>query len=158
MSRFHRFATSTTLPLGREELFPFFADAANLEVITPPELRFAILTPGVAMREGALIRYRLRLMGVRFGWLTRIAHWDPPNEFVDEQLKGPYTTWVHRHRFTPVQGGTLMEDEVTYSLPLFPLGEIAAPLVNLQVRRIFAYRGHAIRRAFGLEDVGGPVR
>ena len=146
--REHHFSTSTILPLPRERVFPFFADAANLEVITPPELRFEILTPSpIEMRVGALIRYRLRLMGVRFGWLTRISHWDPPNEFVDEQLKGPYRTWVHRHRFTEVPGGTLIEDDVTYTLPLFPFGELAAPIVSLQVRRIFAHRAGAIRRA-----------
>lgn len=146
--REHRFSTSVTLPLPRERVFTFFADAANLEVITPPELQFHILTPApIDMRAGALIRYQLRLVGVRFGWLTRIAHWDPPNEFVDEQLEGPYRTWVHRHRFTDTPGGTLIDDDVTYTLPLFPLGEIAAPLVGLQVKRIFDYRTGAIRRA-----------
>jgi ligand-binding SRPBCC domain-containing protein len=133
-------------------VFPFFADEANLEVITPPELRFEILTPApIDMRAGALIRYRLRLMGVQFGWLTRITHWDPPHEFVDEQLRGPYRTWVHRHRFSDVPGGTLIEDEVTYSLPFFPFGEIAAPVVRLQVGRIFAFRTGAIRRALGID-------
>lgn len=150
--REHRFSTSAILPLPRGRVFPFFADAANLEVITPSELRFEILTPPpIDMRPGALIRYRLRLMGVRFGWLTRITHWDPPHEFIDEQLEGPYRTWVHRHRFTEVPEGTLIHDDVTYSLPLFPFGELAAPIVNLQVRRIFAYRAGAIRRALGLE-------
>ena len=103
------------------------------------------------MRPGALIRYRLRLMGIRFGWVTRIAAWSPPDEFVDEQLEGPYRTWVHRHRFSDVPGGTLIQDEVTYTLPFFPLGEIAAPIVKVQVRRIFAYRERAIRRAPGID-------
>jgi ligand-binding SRPBCC domain-containing protein len=129
-------------------VFRFFADAANLEVITPPELKFHILTPApIEMRAGALIRYRLRLTGVRFGWLTRIAEWNPPHEFVDEQLEGPYRTWVHRHRFSDAPAGTLIEDDVTYTLPFFPLGEIAAPLVAIQVRRIFDYRTGAIGRA-----------
>jgi ligand-binding SRPBCC domain-containing protein len=147
----HRFEASSTLPLGRDRVFPFFADAANLEVITPPELQFRIITPQpIRMHAGALIRYRLRLMGVPFEWLTRIAEWDPPNGFVDEQLKGPYRSWVHRHRFLAVPEGTRIDDQVTYDLPLFPLGEIAAPIVNLQVRRIFRYRAEAIRRAFEL--------
>jgi ligand-binding SRPBCC domain-containing protein len=143
------FRTAIELPHPREKVFPFFADAANLEVITPPELKFRILTPPpIEMAVGALIRYRLRLMGVPFEWLTRIAAWDPPHEFVDEQLKGPYRTWVHTHRFTEVPGGTRIDDEVRYALPLFPFGEVAAPIVALQVRRIFAYRATAIARAF----------
>jgi ligand-binding SRPBCC domain-containing protein len=151
--RDHRFSTSTILPLPRARVFPFFADAANLEVITPPELQFEILTPSpIEMRAGALIRYRLRLMALRFGWLTRISHWNPPHEFIDEQLNGPYRTWVHHHRFSDAPGGTLIEDDVAYSLPFFPIGEIAAPIVALQVRRIFAYRTGAIRRALGIEE------
>ena len=56
------------------------------------------------MHPGALIRYRLRLMGIPFDWLTRITEWNPPESFVDEQLAGPYKTWVHRHRFLEVPG------------------------------------------------------
>jgi ligand-binding SRPBCC domain-containing protein len=147
MESMHRFATTTVLPLPLDRVFPFFADAANLEVITPPELRFHILTPQpVEMRVGALIRYRLRLTGVPFQWLTRIAEWNPPHQFVDEQLKGPYKTWIHTHRFTETPAGTQIDDEVRYELPLFPVGELALPFVKLQVGRIFAFREQAIRR------------
>jgi ligand-binding SRPBCC domain-containing protein len=149
MPRLHTFHSTLELPLPREQVFPFFADAANLQVITPPELSFRIVTPSpIEMRDGALIRYRLRLLGVPFGWLTRIVAWDPPHRFVDEQIKGPYAVWIHTHTFTDTPAGTRIEDEVTYGLPLYPLGEVASPLVRLQVRRIFAYRTAAIRRAF----------
>ena len=144
----HHFRTSTTLPVAREHVFPFFAEASNLERITPPELRFWILTPDVEMREGALIRYSLGLFGVRFGWLTRITLWNPPDEFVDEQLKGPYKRWIHRHRFTADGASTIIDDHVEYALPFHPLGELAAPIVHAQVRRIFRYREGAIARAF----------
>jgi ligand-binding SRPBCC domain-containing protein len=138
------------LSLARERVFPFFADAANLKVITPPELRFEIVTPPpISMAQGTLIGYRLRLMGVPFEWLTRIAVWDPPREFVDEQLEGPYRSWVHKHLFVETSGGSRIYDAVTYELPFFPLGELAAPLVQLQIRRIFAYRARAVQRALG---------
>ena len=143
--RVHRFSSSSTLPLPRERVFPFFAAAANLERITPPELAFRIDSPlPVEMKAGALIRYRLRLHGLPFAWLTRIAVWNPPHEFVDEQLRGPYRQWIHRHTFHDVAGGTRMDDVVDYALPWYPLGEIAAPLVAAQVRRIFAFRNSAI--------------
>ena len=153
MPRTHALRAKIELPLARERLFPFFADAANLVRITPPELRFRILTPTpITMMEGTLIRYRLRLLGVPFEWLTRITVWDPPKEFVDEQVKGPYHTWVHKHLFVETSFGTRVHDAVTYELPFFPFGELAVPLVQLQLRRIFAYRARALERQFGVGE------
>jgi ligand-binding SRPBCC domain-containing protein len=135
------------LPLPLAEVFPFFADAANLEQITPPELRFHIINPQpVLMQEGSLIEYRLRLFGVPFTWLAKITKWEPPHEFVDEQLRGPYKQWVHTHRFREQDAGTVIDDEVTYQLPLFPVGEVAFPFVRWQLGRVFAFREQAIRR------------
>lgn len=147
MSRSHLLQTQQHLPLPPTDVFPFFADAANLERITPPELHFHIITPGpIRMQVGTLIEYRLRLFGVPFTWLTRIALWEPPHRFIDEQLVGPYRLWVHTHHFVPLAGGTLMTDRVVYHLPFFPLGELALPLVRLQLQRIFAYRRQTIAR------------
>ena len=145
--RDHVFRATTIIPRSIDEVFPFFAAAENLEVITPPELGFEILTPApIAIAEGTIIDYRLRLFGLPFRWRTRIARWDPPHQFVDEQLKGPYRKWVHTHTFREVEGGTEMTDEVRYRLPLPPFGDIGYPVVRLQVKRIFAYRGRQLDR------------
>lgn len=142
--RIHQFHEQTRLPRPIDQVFPFFSAAANLERITPPELRFRILTPGVEMREGALIRYSLGLRGIRFGWTTEITCWNPPHEFVDVQLRGPYRQWIHTHRFHEDGAATVMDDTVDYALPFQPLGELALPIVRAQIRRIFAYRAQAI--------------
>jgi ligand-binding SRPBCC domain-containing protein len=136
----------TALPLPRSRVFSFFADAANLERLTPPELRFRILTPlPIRMGEGVLIDYRLTLVAVSFGWRTRITRWEPETCFVDKQLRGPFRLWEHTHRFSETEAGTQMEDVVRWALPLAPFGEIAAPLVSRELDRIFRYRERALR-------------
>ena len=135
-----------TLDLPRTEVFDFFADAGNLERITPPELNFHIITPQpIDIRKGALIDYRLKLRGFPVTWRTEISVWEPPFRFVDQQLKGPYKQWIHTHTFTEIDPGTtLIEDEVRYRLPMEPLGDIAHFMVRRELEYIFDYRQKAV--------------
>jgi ligand-binding SRPBCC domain-containing protein len=131
-----------------ERVFAFFADAHNLEAITPPWLHFEVLMPRpIEMRPGALIAYRMRLHGVPARWLTEIEAWDPCNGFVDRQLRGPYSLWHHTHSFEVSAHGTLMRDRVRYALPLGLLGRIAhRAFVARDLNRIFDFRRDVISR------------
>jgi ligand-binding SRPBCC domain-containing protein len=154
-ARMFRFETSVWLPRPRGAVFAFFADAANLEAITPPWLNFHILTPPpIALRTGALIDYRLRVHGVPLRWRTRIAAWEPPFRFVDEQLRGPYRRWVHEHTFEERDGGTLCRDGVEYDV----LGGrlVERLFVRRDVEKIFAHRKERLVEMFG-RPVEQPV-
>ncbi len=145
--RVHEFRCELWLPAAPEKIFPFFADALNLETITPPWLNFKVLTPPpIAMHEGALIDYRLRIRGVPIRWRTRIGSWEPPHRFVDQQLRGPYRQWIHEHTFEPQTDGTLCRDVVKYAVPFdFLMHKL---FVRREVENIFAFRAKALRNHF----------
>jgi hypothetical protein len=138
------------IPRPRAEVFRFFADAHNLERITPGFLRFEVVTPGaIEMGAGARIDYRMGLYGVRFRWRTLIEEWAPPEFFVDVQLSGPYRRWHHRHSFEEAPGGTLMRDAVQYEVGWGWAGAVARRLfVRRSVEQIFEYRNRVILQIF----------
>lgn len=141
------FEAELWLPRRREEIFPFFADARNLEAITPPFLRFVVLTPApIEMRAGTVIDYKLRIHGLPVRWRTLISAWEPPVRFVDEQVRGPYRQWIHEHTFEEREGGTLMRDRVRYRVPGGAL--IDRLFVRRDVERIFAFRRDTLMRHF----------
>jgi len=126
--------------------FDFFSRVENLERITPPWLRFRILAPQpVAMKAGTTIGYALRVHGIPLRWLTEIEQWNPPFEFVDVQVKGPYRLWRHTHRFAEAEGGTSIVDHVEYALPFGPLGRLVHRLVAQDLGRIFDYRARQVK-------------
>ena len=133
------FHTELWLPRPRDEVFAFFADAHNLQAITPPWVKFEVLTPKpIEMKTGALIDYRIRVHGLPIRWRTEITEWNPPDHFVDVQLRGPYTLWHHTHTFEERDGGTLCIDDVRYR----PRGGALMNwlFVRRDVERIFDYR------------------
>lgn len=146
MKEFH-FQAEQWLSRPVEEVFAFFSEARNLETLTPPWLRFEVLTPApIAMHAGTLIDYRIRIHGLPIRWRTEIVEWNPPYRFVDVQLHGPYTLWHHTHTFESRDGGTLCRDQVRYR----PRGGalINWLFVRRDVQRIFVFRRQQLARRF----------
>jgi ligand-binding SRPBCC domain-containing protein len=143
----HTLVRHQRLELPIEQAFAFYAQARNLEAITPAWLGFRVTTPGeIEMREGALIEYRLALHRIPVRWRTRIEAWEPPVRFVDAQLRGPYALWVHTHTFeADGPGAVVIGDRVRYALPFGPLGALVhAAFVRRDLERIFDYRAQAV--------------
>lgn len=133
-----------------DEVFSFFSKPENLEHITPKYLHFKIQTPlPVKMEVGTVIDYSIRLRGVPIRWRSIISSYEPPYEFVDEQIKGPYSVWHHTHIFREKDNGTEIEDHVKYKIPLGFIGDIANYLfVKKDLNYIFEYRKEIIDKIF----------
>jgi ligand-binding SRPBCC domain-containing protein len=146
----HSIVTRTIIKRPLEEVFNFFSKAENLNLLTPPELQFKILTPlPIKMQAGTLIDYKIKLNGIPFNWKTEICAWKVNDSFVDQQIKGPYRIWHHTHSFRAVEGGTEMTDEVKYLSP----GWILEPLIQnffikKKVEGIFVYRNSKLKEIF----------
>jgi len=149
--KFHTLRREQWVPRAVDEVFAFFSDARNLEELTPPWLKFRILTPGeIKMSAGTELRYRLRVRGIPVYWRTEIRLWEPPVRFVDVERQGPYRLWHHTHGFETRDGGTRMTDVVRYRLPFGPLGTLMnALIVRNDVEKIFDYRHRRIQELFG---------
>jgi len=147
MMPIHTLRREQVLDASPEAVFAFFADPLNLEAITPPLLRFAVVTPTpIAMGVGTFIQYRLRLHGVPVRWDTLIEAWEPPWRFVDVQVRGSYRVWHHTHELSALDGDrTLMRDTVRYALGFGALGALAHRLVvRRDLEAIFAYRARRV--------------
>jgi ligand-binding SRPBCC domain-containing protein len=150
----HRLERRQYLERPLDEVFAFFAEARNLERITPEWLRFEVRSPDpIEMSAGTVIDYRLVLHGVPLGWTSQIEVWnpDPPApQFVDRAIRGPFSLWHHRHRFAPAGTGTIVADEVHYAPPFGWLGELAQPLIVARdLERIFDHRQSAVAAILG---------
>jgi len=148
----HRLIRTTLLPGTVSDVFSFFKDPCNLESITPPWLGFRVLaTSDGAVREGTVIEYKLRLVGIPLLWKSRITEYVENSHFADEQITGPYARWYHRHQFRQSADGVVMTDEVDYRLPFGILGRFVHWLVvRHQLRVIFDYRTAVIQQRFPL--------
>jgi ligand-binding SRPBCC domain-containing protein len=148
----HTLDSTIWLPRPIEEVFAFFADAHNLEAITPPGLHFRTVTPDpIVLALGTRFEHRLRVKGIPVRWESEITAWEPPHRFVDEQRRGPYRIWKHEHRFVSRDGGTDVSDHVEYSVP--GGAAINYLFVAPDLRKVFAYRREALLARFRRREV-----
>ena len=139
-----KFRSEVRLDQKLSKVFPFFADAFNLETLTPAWLKFRVLSPKpISIKEGTRIGYRLQIHGLPVRWVSEIVTWEPPYRFIDQQIRGPYRLWIHEHRFLDDCNGTVCQDTVRYSLWGGAL--VNHLLVKKKIEHIFDYRQKKLR-------------
>jgi ligand-binding SRPBCC domain-containing protein len=146
----HVLETRVWLARPRPEVFAFVADPRNLARVTPPGLGLRLLTDAGPLAAGVVLDLRLAWLGLPLRWRLYVREYDPPHRFVDVQVRGPWARWEHRHLFLEAEGGTWMEDRVTYGLPLGPLGRaLHGALVHRQLRAFWAHRQARLAELLG---------
>jgi len=152
----YRLETFQTLQIPREKAFVFFENPKNLFDITPDWLDFRMVTNknGDKVFERAEYDYYIRWFGFKLKWRSRIQTYNPPYDFTDIQIIGPYSKWEHTHIFKEQGESTLMFDTVVYRIPFSYLGRAVHGLfVQNQLQDIFCYRASKIMEwVKGLKD------
>ena len=146
----YKFRQIQILNKNIDEIFPFFENPENLDIITPSELSFKIITPKpLLMKEGAEFKYTIKLGLLKFPWKTVITKYEPNKVFIDEQKFGPYKKWKHTHLFEDVNGKTKMTDLIEYDLFFYPIKSLINRLyVKNNIIKIFAFREKYLREKF----------
>jgi len=153
MSKVYAIKAVQNIPTDIDTAWDFFSSPANLELITPANMGFHIISKhaGNTMYPGQIIEYKLSpIRGISFYWMTEITHVSDKKFFVDEQRFGPYSLWHHQHHFKQIEGGIEMTDIVHYKIPYWFIGTLAHSLfVRGQLKEIFDYRRRTIEERFG---------
>ena len=135
-----------------DQTWDFFSSPENLNKLTPANMGFDILTPKPLpkMFEGQIIEYKVRpVLNISIYWKTEITEVKPKHFFIDNQIKGPYKLWKHKHTFEELDNKVKMTDHVTYTLPMGLIGSFAHILyVKQTLADIFDYRYTVVNQIF----------
>jgi ligand-binding SRPBCC domain-containing protein len=152
MTRTRTYQRSVDIDAPVESLYRFHLDTRNAPLISPEAATFHGIDGSFPVTVGSRVTLRVRQppIPVTQTWRIRIAELEEDRRVVDVAEKSPFAYWRHEHRFAPLPGGgTRMTDDVTYALPLGPLGRIADRLVGRrQLARMFAERQDKTKALF----------
>jgi ligand-binding SRPBCC domain-containing protein len=161
-----RFETRQWVSFPVELVFAFFANPSNLPHVMPPKMKGRIedvrlqLPPLRPVAADAARRFQSVAAGIgseilisfcpiswvppRVSWMARITEFEWYSHFIDEQVRGPFKQFRHRHGITAEVRdgveGTLVTDEVEFALPLGLIGGLAGRIVSGQLQKSFVYR------------------
>jgi ligand-binding SRPBCC domain-containing protein len=141
------FERSLDLPLSAAEAFHLHERPDILGLLSPPWEHITVVQPPASLREGTRVVIRMKLGPLSLTWTARHTRYEPPLLFEDVQEKGPFSKWIHQHRFADLPGDgprCRLTDHIEYALlpPLLaPVAWVGdALVVRRRLDRMFAWR------------------
>ena len=134
-------------------MFVWHQSPDALARLIPPWERVEVEQAPASLGDGQIAVLVLRVGPFKLRWVAKhrdlIDRGEDGGEFTDEQVSGPFASWVHRHivRAT-APDRCVLEDRIEYSLPGGRLGEFVAGWhVRRKLNRMFEYRHQATKAA-----------
>ena len=112
--KIHRLEKQQILPISLGEAWEFFSTPKNLNLLTPEDMSFEIISDVKdTTYAGQIIIYKIKpIFNISLKWVTEITQCVDRKYFIDEQRFGPYSFWHHQHHFEEIEGGIFMKGKV----------------------------------------------
>lgn len=138
------FVRSVVVHAPVEAVFAFHERDDALPRLSPPFPPVRVVSREGGIQRGSVVD--LRIGPIR--WLAAHTVYEPPRLFVDEQVRGPFASWVHRHEFEAIDASTTrLTDRVAFTLYGGALvNALFGRLVALSLVPMFRHR-HAVTKA-----------
>jgi len=130
----------------RDTVADFYSRATSLSAITPPLIPMRLHRAPERMAEGDEMDFTMWLGPIPVRWVARVGDVSAGG-FVDCQVRGPFASWSHHHRFVVLdESTTRVVDEIEARLRRHPLWALVGLGMWLGLPLLFAYRGWKTRR------------
>jgi len=137
-----RIVRETRIDAPRERVFDL-ARHVEAHAATMPEERADGATG--LLERGDRVTFHQRQFGVPFSLTAVVTEMDRPSRFLDEQVSGVFGSLVHEHTFEERGDGTVMRDDVRFTMPLAPLGRLGEPVARRRLEGLVDYHAEALR-------------
>ena len=140
------FCATTELPASQDEAFAWHARMGALPRLLPPFDPVRVKRSDHSIEDGSRVTLAAGPMGA-FELVAEHDRYTPPTLFRDRLVSSPFRQWEHEHRFEKLgETRSRLIDEITYELPLGPVGDLGDRLVvSGKLDAMFAYR-HRVTR------------
>lgn len=139
------FRFSSEYPTSVEELFAWHTRMGAFERLNPPWNPVTVLSSSGGIKDGAQVRVRAGIPPFTFTWELEHSGYRENEQFIDSQVKGPFSHWKHTHSFIPkAAASSQIVDAINLRAPIANI--LVLPLLKRELTRVFNYRAQVLQK------------